>query len=1164
MKAIFKAQTWAIFTWALTTQLFAHVTGERITDPQQIEAHLSYVIINKATGGALEPDGRTVLNLANLAPAQPDATTWQLWRFEAIANNGWYIFNRRNDKVILVEGGNKNPGANIVQDRNRRSARNTWELESAESGYFRLINRNSNLPLAVSDPSSDWGMNVHQAARSSDDAQLWAIYRARAPAEETPDFSQRGFATAQGLVTGGAGGEVVVVSTVAELKHYISRPQPTIILVSGTFDLPPNPDTPHSNPNGRMYTVSSDKTIIGLPGAHIRLGGFNISRAHNIIIRNLTFSAAHDDSVNIEHGSTRVWVDHNEFFAGADGLVDVKRESDFITVSWNIFNQHDKTALLGHDDNHTADRGHLRVTYHHNWFRDANQRLPRVRYARTHVVNNLYENIGGYCMGIGVEARIIAESNFVVSANSGYTLYDKAAQPGFFRDINGVYSGLNNDLEITSDSGIDWAPEDYYDMTANHVLNVPNMVRAYAGPGVLTTEELGIHILPPQIVTAPATRTVNIGTSTTFEVEVSGTGPLFFEWSFNGQLLLNHSAAQLTLTNINAADEGLYSVTVLNGFGESDSAEFQLMVDPTVLPPLFEQKPQSQIVQSGGTATFNAGVNGTAPITIQWFKNGEPLLGQTGPTLQITAVDASDAAIYTVRATNSAGNIESPPFFLAVPPQNSSVLLNDSFADGNRTGQNLPGSAAWFTSSGSSNFTATQGSATQNVSSSRTIIGYFTPSSASPLVVGTHQSIELKFDFSFSGFDSAQPADFPTFRPALLRSVANPTATNGTGFQTSGTPNTNARVNADFGSNNPSNNPFNLYQGYAAFSVFGPNNATTAGFLARRDGIHPSLLGNSTPFTPLGQQAPTPSGIVSGSGYRGILTISNTGSGHLISYSVYRIVDGTIILTMEASDPEATFTSFDTVAFHLTKNGSSPTYNFTLLNVQITLISEPDTSTFAGWMSASGLPPSLQGHDTTLFTGDLPNMLKYAMGLDPLIPASRDQLPKLDVIQVENYLYPVFSFQRNQAAGNVSLTVENCRDLSFQSDLGASIIEVRSGENGTESVHVRSNVSLTSEPHQFMRLVARFWIKISSFIKAKPQNNHQLSPLFRTVHILAPSPIPAFPDSPYIRPSPSTPFLDSPLSCMAPRLPLPAFFLVLAPLNSAYALDCGFQLRNTG
>ncbi|MET8353644.1 MULTISPECIES: pectate lyase family protein [unclassified Micromonospora] len=86
-------------------------------------------------------------------------------------------------------------------------------------------------------------------------------------------------------------------------------------------------------------------------------------------------------------------IDCNDLSDGYDRLLDIKRESDFIMVSWNHFHHHSKSALVGHSDNYPADLGKLRVTYHHNFFDGTDQRHPRVRFADlVHVLNNYYRN----------------------------------------------------------------------------------------------------------------------------------------------------------------------------------------------------------------------------------------------------------------------------------------------------------------------------------------------------------------------------------------------------------------------------------------------------------------------------------------------------------------------------------------------------------------------------------------------------------------------------------------------------------------------------------------------------------------------------------------------------------------------------------------------------
>src|SRR5262249_58593393 len=93
--------------------------------------------------------------------------------------------------------------------------------------------------------------------------------------------------------------------------------------------------------------------------------------------------------------------------------------------------------------------------------------------------------------------------------------------------------------------------------------------------------------------------------------------------------------------------------------------------------------------------------------------------------------------------------------------------------------------------------------------------------------VGVNQTLTLDFTVQFTGFDTGATAGANTFVVGLLRSVANPAATSGTGFTATGPPNTNARVSGDFGSNNPTSNAFNNYGGYAAMTYTRRSRAET-------------------------------------------------------------------------------------------------------------------------------------------------------------------------------------------------------------------------------------------------------------------------------------------------------------------------------------------------
>jgi pectate lyase len=206
----------------------------------------------------------------------------------------------------------------------------------------------------------------------------------------------------------------------------------------------------------RQY-VGSNVTIVGVgKDAGIVGAALTVRGSDNVIVRNLRLSDAYDcftawDPTDGDAGawnaaydnlwvaeSTHVWVDHNTFDDGAnppdslptvygvkfevhDGLLDVTNSSDLVTVSWNEFRDHDKTNLIGSSDSRTADRGKLRMTFHHNLWEDIGQRAPRVRYGDVHVYNNYYVEPDAegyhYSWGVGRESEIYAENNYFALAD---------------------------------------------------------------------------------------------------------------------------------------------------------------------------------------------------------------------------------------------------------------------------------------------------------------------------------------------------------------------------------------------------------------------------------------------------------------------------------------------------------------------------------------------------------------------------------------------------------------------------------------------------------------------------------------------------------------------------------------------------------------------------
>ncbi|TCN21466.1 pectate lyase family protein [Mesobacillus foraminis] len=286
-----------------------------------------------------------------------------------------------------------------------------------------------------------------------------------------------------------------------------------------------------------VVNIGSNTSIIGLGSdAKIIGGSFIMSGVENIIIRNIEFEAPRDffpqwdptdgsygewnseyDNVTITNGSHHVWLDHNTFSDGEhhdgdsgkifgrtyqqhDGLLDVTNASDYVTISYNVFHDHDKVSLIGSSDSRTSDRDHLKVTLHHNYYKNLTQRLPRVRYGQVHIYNNYYEfsKESGYkfdyALGVGIESKIYAENNFfqfdydidpgkIIKDWKGTTIYEDGSYVGGKSSARQVdlVDAFNHSHDLQLSENVGWKPSLVTNIHPTQA--VPAIVKAKAGAG---------------------------------------------------------------------------------------------------------------------------------------------------------------------------------------------------------------------------------------------------------------------------------------------------------------------------------------------------------------------------------------------------------------------------------------------------------------------------------------------------------------------------------------------------------------------------------------------------------------------------------------------------------------------------------------------------------
>jgi len=280
--------------------------------------------------------------------------------------------------------------------------------------------------------------------------------------------------------------------------------------------------------------VPANTTIIGVGrDAGFKGASLQIKGVDNVIVRNLSFESPLDcfpqwdptdtadgnwnseyDSA-VVYGSTHVWMDHDTFTDGDhpdstlpsyfgriyeqhDGELDIVKGADYVTASWNVFADHDKTILIGNSDSASTaavDRGHLKVTFHHNLFSNLVERAPRVRFGQVDSYNNHFvaKDGYGYSYGVGMESQLVAQHNaFTLPDGIGAGKILKRWNDSPLTADDNYVNGRRVDLiavhnaEVPSEvlrSGAGWTPA--LRTRTDPVKAVPGIVDHHAGAGRL-------------------------------------------------------------------------------------------------------------------------------------------------------------------------------------------------------------------------------------------------------------------------------------------------------------------------------------------------------------------------------------------------------------------------------------------------------------------------------------------------------------------------------------------------------------------------------------------------------------------------------------------------------------------------------------------------------
>ena len=157
----------------------------------------------------------------------------------------------------------------------------------------------------------------------------------------------------------------------------------------------------------------------------------------------------------------------------------------------------------------------------------------------------------------------------------------------------------------------------------------------------------------PSITTQPKSQTITAGQSAAFSVTASGTPPLLYQWYKNGTAISGATALSYTVSNVQAANAGTYTVIVSNGtFPNDTSLGAVLTVSALPVAPSISVQPKSNTLTAGQNDTLSVTATGTAPLSYQWYKNGAAISGATSSSYMLLNVQPANAGTYTVIVSN--------------------------------------------------------------------------------------------------------------------------------------------------------------------------------------------------------------------------------------------------------------------------------------------------------------------------------------------------------------------------------------------------------------------------------------------------------------------------------------------------------------------------------
>jgi pectate lyase len=463
-------------TGAVATLAAGLVVGVTATTATAAPAAGTYQITVAKSGQCLDVAAGSKDNSALIQQWGCSGATWQQFKLEPVTSDTYQLRNVNSDRCLDVPSSSTTVGTRIQQWACKPAQTNQqFKVTASRNGSYLIANAANGLCLSIQGASTTAGAALIQEGCTQNTNKQFTFTTAGSGGGGTWPSTADGFASTDGGTTGGAGGTAVTVTNQADLEKYVTASGKYVVTVAAPITI---------SPKGKEIKVTSDKTIIGKgTSGHIVGGGFFLGdTTRNVIIRNLTIrdtQMTEDDPDDKEFdydaiqmdSADHIWIDHNRLTRMNDGLIDSRKDTTNLTVSWNVLEENNKAFGIGWTENVTS-----KITIHHNWIRDTNQRNPSTdNVAYAHLYNNYLQDVASYGNYARGGTKMVLQNSY----------FDGVKDPYYRDDTAGlVQSGsiVVNSTGQKESGGTAFDPKSFYPYTLDAAADVPSIVRAGAGP----------------------------------------------------------------------------------------------------------------------------------------------------------------------------------------------------------------------------------------------------------------------------------------------------------------------------------------------------------------------------------------------------------------------------------------------------------------------------------------------------------------------------------------------------------------------------------------------------------------------------------------------------------------------------------------------------------